>query len=161
MLVFSDASFADATALGNVLADYVDEGGAVVLATFATDSTVPGGRFQNGEYFVIVPQGATSGMRRTLVPVVSTHPLLQDVDTFDGGSSSFGSRSTAVTDDATIVATWNDGAVLVAFKEINGVRRVDLGFYPVSSDARSDFWEATTDGAALMANALLYAMNKN
>src|SRR5206468_758837 len=35
VLVYSDASFNDSQALGNVLADYVDGGGGVVLATFA------------------------------------------------------------------------------------------------------------------------------
>ena len=31
---------------------------------------------------------------------------------------------------------------------------VALNFYPPSSDARADFWDATTDGWVLQANAL-------
>ncbi len=35
VLVFSDVAFSDSTALGDVLANYADAGGGVVLATFA------------------------------------------------------------------------------------------------------------------------------
>jgi len=42
----------------------------------------------------------------------------------------------------------------VATRKIGSARRVDLGFFPPSSDVRSDFWNAGTDGDILMANAL-------
>src|SRR5690606_24692229 len=36
--------------------------------------------------------------------------------------------------------------------------RVDLGFFPPSSDRGPANWDASTDGARLMANALLYTL---
>jgi hypothetical protein len=58
--------------------------------------------------------------------------------------------------DATLVAEWSDGLPLVASRKIGLATRVDLNFYPPSSDVRADFWTATTDGAQLLANALTF-----
>src|SRR5947199_6761166 len=49
VLVWSDNGFADSTALGNNLADYVDGGGGVVMAVFALNSGYLNGRFVTGD----------------------------------------------------------------------------------------------------------------
>ena len=47
---------------------------------------------------------------------------------------------------------------MVATKQLTDKGRiVGLNLYPPSSDARSDLWDSSTDGALLMANALLWA----
>src|SRR6267143_4301659 len=92
ILVWSDSGFADDTALGNNLADYVDGGGGVVIAVFANFSFVlnqVGGRFASEDYFAIEPAGQTSGTELTLGTVYEpASPLMNGVTTFDGGTSS-------------------------------------------------------------------------
>jgi hypothetical protein len=85
--------------------------------------------------------------------------VMAGVSTFDGGSSSFRPGSTNLNAGSILVAEWSDGMPLVAIKCINGHPRVDLGFFPVSSDATGTYWQSSTDGALLMANALNYVAN--
>lgn len=54
------------------------------------------------------------------------------------------------------VVDWADGRPLAAVSSLFP-RRVDLGLYPPSSSVSAGFWDQATDGAVLMANALLYA----
>ena len=54
------------------------------------------------------------------------------------------------------VADWSNGSLLVARRVIGGVNRVDLNFWPVSSDSFSGAWKSTTNGAQLMGNALKF-----
>jgi hypothetical protein len=142
-------------ALGDNLADYVDSGGGVVVAVFA-DAGVPiAGRFDTDNYWAISSPSWTSSPEQFLGTVfVPGHPILDGVATFSGGTSSYRPSTFGIAAGATRIADWTDGRPLVATKIINGTRRADLGFYPPSSDARADFWRATTDGALLMANAL-------
>jgi len=164
VLVFSDGTaFANNVALGNVLADYVDSGGGVVVGIFSFD---PGrnfslsGRFLSDNYFAIPPGPRTSGGFVGLGGFDADHPLMNGINSFNGGSGSYRQVSGAVVSGATIVARWSDNRPLVVSRKINGTRRVDLGFFPVSSDDNSAFWNASTDGDLIMANALLYVMGE-
>jgi hypothetical protein len=154
VLVFSNESFADAVALGDVLADYVDSGGGVVCAVFTTASIPIQGRFNTDNYYAIPPLDQTQGVVRTLAPIITDHFILNGVNSFNGGTNSYTGTSTVIAPDATLIAEWDDGLPLIASKEINGIRRVDLNFYPPSSDSRDDFWDSATDGDLIMANAL-------
>jgi len=156
VLVYSDGpGYQNSTLLGNVLADYVDGGGGVVVAVFATASLPFGGRFNLENYWAIAPSAQTQGTRHFLGTIYDpSHLILKGVASFDGGSQSYRQSSLNIATGATRIADWTDGRALVATKVINGTSRVDLGFFPPSSDARGDFWEATTDGDLLMANAL-------
>jgi hypothetical protein len=141
--------------MGDVLAEYVDAGGGVVLAVFANASIPLAGRWVSGGYEVILPTGQTSGGPLTLGTVlVPAHPVMAGVTSFDGGTSSYRPTTTVLTAGSTAIANWSDGRVLIA--EGSSPRRIDLGFYPPSSDCRIDFWTAATDGALIMANALTY-----
>jgi hypothetical protein len=83
---------------------------------------------------------------------------MDGVHTFHGGGYSFRPASAELTPEATLVASWSDGVPLVATRNINGVQRVDLGFFPPSATVGgSGFWDPATDGALLMANALAWA----
>jgi hypothetical protein len=93
----------------------------------------------------------------SLVPVDPSHPLLAGVDDFSGGSSSYHAEAARPAPSASLVAEWSDGDALVAVHVPSGAGSVvALNFYPPSSDARADFWDASTDGAALLANALWF-----
>jgi hypothetical protein len=159
VLVFSDSSFNDNVALGNVLADYVDQGGGVVLATFGfhdVGGLAIQGRLKTGNYlpFSTASQSTASGL--TLVEVLSEHPLLYEVNSFNGGNASYHNSAITIANGATLVASWSNGQPLVGAKQSGVGRVVGLNFYPPSSDALVSGWTASTDGGRLMANALLW-----
>lgn len=150
--VWSNSSFANPDGLGDALADYVDAGGGVVVSTFAFWSTSInlGGRFVTGGYLPFTQGSQASPGGLTLVPVTSGHPLLAGVVSFNGGTSSYHNAPIAPVEGATLVAEWSNGQPLVGFLG----RVVGLNFFPPSTDSRDDFWDAATDGAILMVNAL-------
>src|SRR6267378_1286830 len=156
VLVWSDSSFGDSTALGNNLADYVDGGGGVVIAVF-TDASVPlSGRFVSDDYYVLEPNSQGSGQLTLGTVYEPSSPLMAGVTSFDGGTSSFRDGNPILNANAVRVADWSDGEPLIARRTINGNRRVDLNFFPPSTDSRNDFWVSSTDGVKIMANALEY-----
>ncbi|MBI3853087.1 MAG: cadherin-like domain-containing protein [Verrucomicrobia bacterium] len=160
VLVYSDIGFNNNTNVGNALADYVDLDGGVVLATFGFyDSSGPGlqGRFVTGGYLPFTTGGQAQPGNLTLAADLPLHPILDGVNLFNGGSSSFHNNPISIASGAALVAHWSNGQPLVGAKEIAPGRTAGLNFFPPSSDARSDFWVASTDGARLMANALLWA----
>src|SRR2546423_8095254 len=158
VLVWSDSAFADASTLGNNLANYVDGGGGVVIAVFANFSFVlnqVGGRFASEDYFAIEPAGQTSGTELTLGTIYEpASPLMNGVTTFDGGTSSYHINTGTLNTNGVRVADWSNGQPLIARRTINKVQRADLNFFPPSSDVSPDFWVASTDGVKVMANAL-------
>lgn len=152
LLVYTDMPISDE--FGDLLADYVDAGGRVVDAVFSGSATYGiGGRWRTDGYGLI-GEGGTSG-EVTLSTNDAAHPIMNGVTSFSGGESSYRSNAGAVP-GSTVVAYWSDNTALVVTREASGNRRVSLNFYPPSSDARGDFWTASTDGARLMANALLW-----
>jgi hypothetical protein len=156
VLAFTDSSEGDSVALGNNLADYIDGGGGVVLATFAVASIPIGGRLQSGGYYPILPASQNQLTRLFLgTRYVPAHPILQDVTSFDGGSSSYyGTGSVAL--GALRIADWTNGAPLIATKDTIHGKVAALNFFPPSDTVRSDFWVHTTNGDLLLANALRY-----
>jgi hypothetical protein len=156
VLVWSNFGFADPLALGDRLADYVDAGGGVVVATFAVTSTTTrrlGGRWQTGYEVILGGGGVQVGQAGLGTVFVPNHPAMAGVSTFDGGSSSYRPFSTVLEVGATLIAQWNDGSVLVA--EGANPQRIDLGFYPPSDSCFANYWNGATDGDVLMANALV------
>ena len=158
VLTWSNFSYFNGTALGDVLADYVDAGGGVVVAVFANSDTVAnrflGGRWQTG-YEVILDQGATTTGTATLGTVLlPSHPVMATVVSFSGGTSSYRPTQTALEIGSTTIAKWSDGRILVA--EGSNPKRIDLGFYPPSSACSGGFWTQGTDGDKLLANALAH-----
>ena len=160
VFIFSDSSFQSNTTIGDNLADYMDSGGGVVMATFAFwDSNGLGilGRIKTDGYLPFTTDGQANGSNMTLVPVEPNHELLDGVNSFNGGSSGYHNSSISTVPGATEVALWSNGQPLVAaFEPTSGVI-VGLNFYPPSSDGLSGCWDPNTDGATLMANALTYA----
>lgn len=160
VLVYSDCEFNDSVALGNVLADYIDEGGIVVVSFFAlyADSFYGiGGRFKTGGYLPVTPGGLSTPSELFLVADLPNDPLLDGVGSFDGGSSSYHNTLLSLTPGATLIAHWTDEEPLVVRKG----NVVALNFYPPSSDSREDFWNVETDGTRLIANALRFVPDVN
>ncbi len=159
VLVYSDEpGYADATTFGNNLADYVDGGGGVVLAVFAIGANVMSGRFHTADYYAIEPGPSASGTVLTMGTILEAgSPLLTGVSSMNGGTSSFHGTG-SLNGSAVGVVNWSNGKPLIARRTIGGRQRVDLNFFPPSNAARADLWLATTDGARIMANALLFTI---
>jgi len=162
LLVYSAEQFFNPSLLGDTLADYVDLGKGVVLADFSFVNSSYysnyslGGRFagtSSTTYYVLTPSSYSSSPELVLVAIDPSHPVLNGVSKFNGGSSSFRSFVNW-TADAYKIATWSDQTPLIGSRTIGGARRVDLNFYPVSSDAHSGCWVASTYGAKILANSL-------
>jgi len=156
VFVFTDSpGFASDSNLGNLLADYVDAGGGVVDTMFANGSFPITGRWQSGGYSAIYSTSTTTGTNLTLGTIaVPTSPIMNGVDSLSVPRAFY--ANTSVRAGATLIASWSNGAPLVAVSNGFNGQVVTLNFYPPSSTARSDFWNAATDGAQLMANSLLY-----
>jgi len=164
VLVYSNFAFSDSVALGNLLADYVDQGKGVVIAVFGIvtyfPNSYPRGRFigSGTDYYAITPGSRQYSPALDLVAVNTTHEILKGVEKFNGGADSFRSSGDIVK-GATLIATWSNKSPLIATREINGTRRADLNFFPVSDDVVPGFWDSDTDGAELIANSLIWVSN--
>ncbi len=171
IITWSNVSYDDAVSLGDVLADYVDAGGGVVVAVFANTSTNPArylqGRWLTDPGYIAIPQngGFVDGIPGELGTIVGgDHPIFDGVDTFATGLGMFmgggffgGYRPAdmTLTPGSTLVATWDTDHTLVAIAPNQHV--VELGFHPVSNAVNDGYWDQTTDGGRLMANALLFS----
>jgi hypothetical protein len=155
VLAFTDSGgYQDPAGVGDALAAYVDAGGGVVEAVFGNGSIPITGQWQNGGYTPFNPGSQSSGSMLTLGTIYDpSSPLLAGVRTFSGGSSSYYSTGT-LRAGAIRVADWSNGAPLIVLNPGFNGRIVSLNFFPPSSDIRSDFWDASTDGLQLMVNSL-------
>ena len=160
VFTWANMAFQSPDALGNVLADYVDAGGGVVEASlvFLPNPAVRlGGRWLTSGYDAFTSGALAMAPAMTLVAINPAHPILAGVATFSGGAQSF-HHQLAVRGCGDLVATWTNGRPLVAARTGPlGGRIIGLNFYPVSSDANFGFWDSSTHGGVLMANALRFA----
>lgn len=159
VLVFSDDNFYDNEALGDLLADYVDEGGGVVLNTFAfnpADELGIDGRIVTDGYLPFTQADQTDEYSLYMDMDLPSHPILNGVSYFYGGSSSY-HEFVELDNDATLVASWDDGTPLIAVKELDYGRVVGLNFFPVSSYERDDFYDEYSDGPIILGNAMAWA----
>jgi len=87
VLHFTDWAINDPTTLGNNLAAYIDQGGAVVNCVFEYNWGTLAGNFNN---YRIASGGSMNNTPVTLGSIATpTHPILSGVNTFFGGSSSY------------------------------------------------------------------------
>jgi len=140
--------------LGNNLAAYVNGGGGVVEAVFANGSIPITGAWESGGYSPFNPGNQSEDTPLTLGTILEPNsPILAGVTSFSGGTSSYYSTG-SLTSNAVVVADWSNGVPLIVLSPGFDGRIVSLNFYPPSSNARSDFWDATTDGGLILANSL-------
>jgi hypothetical protein len=149
VLVFSDYPCADAIALGDVLADYVDVGGGVVLATFAWYGSPFGleGRIMT-DYSPLERTGGSLYANATLDWYDSGHPIMEGVSAVKG----YYRDNVGLTAGAALVANWSDGYPFVATKG----HVVGVSLFPVERAGDPEEW--TGDVPTLFHNALLWAV---
>ncbi|MEM6672272.1 MAG: hypothetical protein AAF726_05480 [Planctomycetota bacterium] len=160
LLTWTNTSYDDGDALGNVFADYHDAGGAVVVAVFGTTTPTTnrflGGRWITGGYEVIQTQlGNTNNSASLGAILVPGHPTVAGVSSLSAGLAFRPDLMTPLV-QGTVIAQWDDGSTLIA--EGAMARRVDLGLYPPSNVCSSSFWDAAGDGDLIVANSLAYAV---
>ena len=145
VLVYCDVVFDDPVALGDVLADYVDVGGGVVIATFAWYGPTWDleGRITN--YSPFVQAGASLYSNATLNWYDSSHPIMDGVSNVSG----YYRDDVSLTAGAELVANWSDGHPFVATKG----RVVGITLFPPSVVTP---W--TGDVPTLFHNALLWSV---
>jgi len=171
VLVWNDKALPSASALGDVLADFVDAGGGLVLGY---GPVVQGlsvtGRLASGGYLPIagpMPAQTPGGNlgyairpEHYWLPGIAGHPLVYGVNQFDGGSASQRASGLVPAVGAVSVADWEDGQPLIVATDpadIGQGRVVLLNFFTPSDQSKSQSWVADTDGARAMANALVWA----
>ncbi len=160
VLTYSNYDYHDSVALGDVLADYVDSGGAVVVASFSHIVLSPArrlrGRWETGGYEVIEANlGIETSFASLGQVVVPGHPVMNGVTTLSGASAFRPLPSTSIL-QGSVIARWSDGAILAAVGD--NPARVDLGLFPPSDRCTSGpGWTFGQDGDVLIANALAFA----
>jgi len=144
--------------LGNALAEYVDNGGGVVVGAYSNcgKGNRLDGKWAEGEYNPIV-LGSTSrtkqlSMGKVLKP---QHIIMKGVSSFEGGEkSSHGDGN--LHSESEVIVEWANGRPLVAeLKKFQGPI-VGLNFYPSSASVVDGGWQVASDGAKLIANAVHY-----
>ena len=160
VICWTNSTPQDTNAWGDVLADYVDAGGGVVVAVFANSTVTAnrdiGGRWRNNPaYEVIVPRtgniSTASGLGTIHDP---SHPIMAGVSNFTC-STCFRMNGTGLHPGATLIASWADGRPLVVVG--SNPKRVDIGFYPPSSDCVAAYWSPAGHGDEMMAQAVAFA----
>lgn len=181
VLTWSNDSHANSETLGDVMADYVDGGGGVVVAVFGNTSANTArqlrGRWLTGSY-EIIPQGgghiegpvgstggASIGFVHMSTPLEPGHPIFDSVVdarlqwSDPPTTAPFGAHrpaSTLLRPDTRLLATWEDGKTAVAISNLNP-KRIDLGIHPVSNLVNAGYYDLAGDGDRLIANALYFS----
>ncbi|MBT3220984.1 MAG: hypothetical protein HN348_18015 [Proteobacteria bacterium] len=160
VLVYGEVAFANASALGDVLADYNDAGGGVVVAvgTCLAAPTNLDGRFIDDGYlpFTTGTMATPGNMTRVISEDDRNHEALRGFNVFDGGSSIHCSGIEAA-HDAKVIAEWDNGEPLVLVREATKNRRVaGLNFYPPSAETGGNFWQGDADW--MMTASLLWSL---
>ena len=144
VLVWSDSNFFNPIALGDVLADYVDLGGGVVMATFSWygPSFDLEGRMMT-DYSPFVQAGGNLYTTANLGTYDSSHPIMQGVTAV----SEYYRDDVTLATDAVQIAAWDDGVPFVAAKGCV----VGMTLFPPPLE-----W--TGDVPTLVHNALLWSV---
>lgn len=113
VVAMGDCSWSDPVAFGDALADFQDQGGAAIGATFSWQSGSDfAGRWMTGGYTPFA-LGAPSAFNTVMLGSADTaHPLMQGVNSLQA----YYVDAVALTPGATQLAAWNTGPIAVAVK---------------------------------------------
>src|SRR5439155_15581521 len=136
VVAFSNNSYNDVTAMGNVLADYADTGGIVVGLNFDWFGPPFGlaGRWITGGYTPF-NTGPTNFTTSCLGTYDTTHPLMQGISA--GSLCAFYRHTLALSSGAVSVAMYQDNEQLCAYQTNNGHTGVGINAYVGDS---ADMW---------------------
>jgi hypothetical protein len=149
VLVWSNQNLPDPVGLGNNLADYVDGGGKVVIATFCWDAGSPfqlQGRIMTSAYTPFTPVARLLSPS-TLGTYDASSPIMSGVTSLTG----FWRASVTLNSGAQLAASWADGSPLAAWNR--GGKVVGITLYPGESTQATNLGG---DYAKLFANAIRF-----
>ena len=144
VVAYLDAPFADAAAMGNVVADYIDGNGVFVGTTFLWGQFSPvQGRYATGGYSPFNIPDTNVFTPRSLGTFNAGHPLMQGVTALNADDS----NDAVLASGATQIAAWNTGNPLIAVKTQSGHTSVGITAY------LGDFATHSGNFALVIANA--------
>ena len=124
VVTWSNYTYNSAANMGNVLADYVDDGGRVINLMFGLDpSWGLQGRFVNEGYTAMTGTG-TNYSTSCLGTYDPTHPIMEGVTNV---CDYYRLANPALTSGSSTDRQWSDGSIFVAVKDDNTV--VGIGGY--------------------------------
>lgn len=151
VFVYTEEPFEDADAVGDLLADFVDDGGGVVLAAYSFSAGhAPGGRFAAENYSPLTLNGTDSGpvgrhrIEFTPLPGGGVHQALLNVRRVYGGLGSFHTTGVTLTSGAIEIARWVDDDtatpedIAVAVKDVGAGRVSAVNMFPPSNALSAD-----------------------
>lgn len=146
ILVYNNSA-ADYSSFGSTLADYVDAGGGLVAATFLYQTMGSGfnyGRLETGGYLPFASY-SSNYTTSTLGNYDASDPIMQGVTQLSG----YYRDVVTLSSDARLVASWADGAPLVA---VDSSRVIGVFLFP-----NNYYGDVSGDYNQLFANALTVA----
>ena len=154
VLTYSNYPYSSSTALGKVLAEYVNNSGGVVVTVFSHHLSTWGitGQWLSGQYNPILQQNSyTSGTVYQGTVYEPGHPIMNGGDNINGG---WYFQTSSITPNAIRVMDWTNEYIGAAVKEINSGKVVGLNLR---------YGETTTsDGAdLLLVNSLLWVAGRS
>jgi hypothetical protein len=146
VITWNNYQYVDPVALGNVLADYVDNGGKVIESVFVWYSaTELGGRFRSGGYEPFVSTGAGNHFAfANLGTRDAVHPIMAGVTAASDRYRDY----TNLASGAYLVASWTDGEEFVATK----------GNVVAINSFLGDGYQWTGDVGKIVHNSIVYLM---
>ena len=162
VLVFGWYLWDNPTAIGNLLADFVDSEGRLMVAIAANatggDWQIKG-RFNTQNYWLISPNGGDFTGPYSMGTVYHPeHPIMSGVSSVVSGVKL--SNSAVVPPGTIRLADFTDGTPLIVIKEQNGNRRVDISFPVITKRVNPQYGiDTTSDAELLIVNALDWLTN--
>jgi len=132
VMTWPNNQYPDATAMGNVLADYVDQGGNVILGAFSHGSPnwALGGRIRGAIYTPFGSGGDNWFSASNLGEHDPTHPAMDQVTAL---TDQFRDKPLSLNAGAISFAKWQDGELLGAVNETGSVMGLNLYFGDAST----------------------------
>lgn len=153
ILIYSNFEFHDPVRMGNVLADYVDEGGGVIVSPFAVSNTFSSlqGRFSDQGYAPL----ENGDLRFLFAPMTITNTGNEEHPIFSGFTGLALEEPTLTLDNvtvssATVLARWSNDVAFVAESTMHPGKVVSINMYP---EHASDPGPSARGAEVLYANA--------
>ncbi len=152
IITYNNNQWTDPHHVGNVLADYIDAGGAFIEGNYVMDffGWELGGRYFNENYSPWMQAIGDGTKTLTLVIIEEEHPIFEGVELVGTGSTMFLNHPGLV--DATLLADWSDGWHAIAEKD--DPDKAIIGIQLLTSANNAVMY--TGDGALLYANTIVY-----
>lgn len=160
VMVVGGDSFYNSTALGDTLAQYIQDGHGLVIAYGNLNSGCSATRICGAfdtvyDDWALKPAATVSGA--SSLGATTASPLLAGVNNFTDGTT-YRRVAKLLGSNVSVVASWDDGTPLIATRTFSsGATEVALNFFPVTGSAVPTGW--TGDGGQIMANAIMMAGN--